>query len=166
MASRLVRLHRRLRSMAAGSEGNAVLEFGLAAPILVILAIGAVDYGRTYVEGMRLTGAAHAGAEQALYDAGNWEATDEFEQMALEEYVGHGLTDDERAALPVSAVSTTFCGCNEVQTIDCTLTCPSGSSANRFVQVTLSRDVALMLPYPWVSSQIVDVTGQAVVRVR
>jgi hypothetical protein len=106
------------------------------------------------------------GRGQALYDAAGWENTDDFERTALEEYAGHSLSDDQIAALPVSAVAEAFCGCDDGSTLDCSVSCPTGSTQNRLVRVTLSRDVQLMLPYPWASSGSLVVAGNAVVRVR
>lgn len=166
MSIMLQRLRHGIGRLTARSDGAAAVELALTAPILVLLTFGALDYGGAYVEGVRLNGAAHAGAELALYDTSDWENTDAFEQTALEEYLGRSLTGDERATLPVTAASTTFCGCNDGQTVDCTLTCPGGTSANQFVRLTLSRDVALMLPYPWTDTDTVEVVGEAVVRVR
>jgi hypothetical protein len=159
-------LKRDLTSLTKSPEGNAAVEFSLATPVLIMIAIGALDYGVAYVEGLRLSGAAHAGAGQALYDAAGWENTDDFERTALEEYAGHPLSDDQIAALPVSAVAEAFCGCDDGSNLDCSASCPSGSTPNRLVRVTLSRDVQLMLPYPWASNGSLAVAGDAVVRVR
>jgi hypothetical protein len=153
-------------ALAERSEGNAAVEFSLAVPILVMIAFGALDYGMAYVEGLRLSGAAHAGAGQALYDAAGWENTEDFERTALEEYAGHSLSDDQIALLPVSAVAEAFCGCDNGSTLDCSASCPSGATPNRLVRVTLSRDVQLMLPYPWASTGSLAMAGDAVVRVR
>jgi hypothetical protein len=166
MTSLPLDLTSRCAGLAKRCEGNAAVEFSLAVPILAMIAIGALDYGMAYVEGLRLSGAAHAGAGQALYDAAGWENTDDFERTALEEYAGHPLSNDQIAALPVSAAAEAFCGCDDGSTLDCSASCPSGDTPNRLVRVTLSRDVQLMLPYPWASTGSLAVAGDAVVRVR
>ena len=81
----LLRVTRRLGTCR---QGNAAVEFGLTMPLLVLLAFGAFDYGSAYVEGVRLNGAARAGAQQSMYNSNTWEDTDQAEQAALEEYVG------------------------------------------------------------------------------
>jgi Flp pilus assembly protein TadG len=154
------------RRLGACPKGNTAIEFGLAAPILVLLAFGAFDYGSAYVESVRLKGAARAGAQQALYNSQNWQNTDQMEQVALEEYVGHALTQSEIDAMSVSATANAFCACTAGLTVVCTDTCPGGDSPGQFVSVTLNNATPLTLPYPWANGDTVQVDGQAVVRVR
>src|ERR671919_2699979 len=99
------------RRLGACRNGNTAIEFGLTAPLLVLLAFGAFDYGGAYVEKVRLNGAARAGAQQALYNSQDWQNTSQMEQVALEEYVGHALTPTEIAAMSVSATANAFCAC-------------------------------------------------------
>lgn len=166
MATALLRLRRSFERLAARTGGNPAVEFGLAAPFLILLAFGAFDYGSAYIEGIRLNGAARAGVQKVLLDSSSWQDTDEFEQTALEEYVGHGLTADERQALPVTATSAAFCSCldDQSQTLSCSATCPSGPPA-RYVRVTLTRNVSLTLPYPWRDGDTMTVAGEALARV-
>jgi Flp pilus assembly protein TadG len=160
--SRLRDLVRRV----AGDGGNTAVEFSLTAPLLVLLAFGAYDYGSAYVEGVRLNGASRAGTQQALYNSQEWQNTDQMEQTALEEYVGHALTPQEIAVMSVTATAEAFCACTAGVTLACTATCPGGAAPGQFVRVSMSRGVPLTLPYPWADSNEVTVDGQAVVRVR
>jgi Flp pilus assembly protein TadG len=155
-----------VRRVAACYEGSTAAEFGLTMPLLVLLAFGAFDYGSAYVEGVRLNGASRAGAQQALYNSQEWQNTDQMEQAALEEYVGHALTEEEVAAMSVSATAEAFCACTAGATLACTGTCPGGAAPGQFVRVSMSRAVPLTLPYPWAEDDAVTVGGQAVVRVR
>jgi Flp pilus assembly protein TadG len=154
-----------LRLVAACHQGNAAVEFSMLAPLLILLAFGAFDYGSAYVEGVRLNGAARAGVQQSLYDSSTWGDTDQAEQSALEEYVGHALTPDEVAVMSVSATADAFCACTAGLTLACTATCPDGSSPGQFVRVSMTRAMPLTLPYPWANGSQVTVDGQAVVRV-
>jgi Flp pilus assembly protein TadG len=154
------------RRLGACRQGNTAVEFGLTVPLLVLLAFGAYDYGSAYVEAVRLNGAARAGAQQALYNAQDWENTDQMEQIALEEYVGNVLTPEEIALMSVSATAEAFCACTGGVTLACTATCPGGGSPGQFVSVTLNNATPLTLPYPWADGDTVQVDGQAVVRVR
>jgi hypothetical protein len=166
MTRSLTRLLLGTREIRGDSRANAAIEFGLAAPILIALGLGAFDYGSAYVEGVRLSGAARAGAQQALYDVDSWQNDELIEQTALEEYAGHPLTQDEIDGMSVSATSLAFCACQAGAELDCSATCPDGSSPGSFVRVSLSRSVPLTLPYPWESSNSTPVRGEAVVRVR
>jgi len=154
------------RAIRGDSRANAAVEFALAAPILIALGFGAFDYGSAYVEGVRLSGAARAGAQQALYDVRNWQDEDLIERSALEEYAGRPLTQSEMSTMSVSASSLAFCACQAGADLDCSAICPDGSSPGRFVRVSLSRSVPLTLPYPWENSGSTPVAGEAVVRVR
>jgi len=165
----LVHLHRLGdvgRRIGACRKGNTAVEFSVTMPILILLAFGAFDYGRAYVEGVRLNGAARGGAQLALYDPTDWDNTDKAEQAALEQYVGHTLTPEQTAALQVSAAAETFCACTGGMAVDCSATCPGGASPGQFVRVSMARTVPLTLPYPWTEGDGVTVNGQAVVRVR
>jgi Flp pilus assembly protein TadG len=166
MLIRLPSLLQITRRLGACRKGNTAVEFGLTAPLLVLLAFGAYDYGSAYVEGVRLNGAARAGAQQALYNSQDWQNTDQMEQLALEEYVGHALTQTEIDAMSVSAAANAFCACTAGVTLACTDTCPGGESPGQFVSVTLNNATPLTLPYPWANGDTVQVDGQAVVRVR
>lgn len=166
MRNGLARLARHRLGLRECCRGNSAIEFALAAPILILLAFGAFDYGSAYVESLRLNGAARAGAQVALYDPLNWDDTARLEQSALEEYAGRGLTSDEVEALPVSAAADAFCACTAGAPLACSDVCPGGDAPGRFVQVTLTRGVPLTLPYPWASGGEVAVQGATVVRVR
>jgi Flp pilus assembly protein TadG len=154
------------RRLGACPKGSSAVEFGLTVPLLVLLAFGAFDYGSAFVESVRLNGAARAGAQQALYNAQDWQNTDQMEQVALEEYAGHALTPEEIAVMPVAATAQAFCACTAGMTLACTATCPGGESPGQFVSVTLNNATPLTLPYPWADGDTVQVDGQAVVRVR
>ena len=166
MLIRFSRVRTAVRRVAARHEGSTAVEFGLTAPLLILLAFGAFDYGSAYVEGVRLNGAARAGAQQALYNAQDWQNTAEMEQTALEEYVGHALTPEQVAAMSVSASAEAFCACTAGATLACTATCPGGDAPGQFVRLSMSRAVPLTLPYPWADNDQVTVDGEAVVRVR
>ena len=156
----------RARALGACPKGSTAVEFGLTVPLLVLLAFGAYDYGSAYVDSVRLNGAARAGAQQALYNAQDWQNTDQMEQVALEEYAGHALTPEEILVMPVAASAQAFCACTGGVALACTDTCPGGAAPGQFVSVMLSNATPLTLPYPWADGATIQVDGQAVVRVR
>ena len=166
MVTWFARLGAAMRSIERSCSGNAAIEFAFAAPILIALTFGAFDYGRAYVESVRLSGAAREGAQKALYEPSKWEDDELIEQADLEEYVGHALTTAEMSMLSVAATSQAFCACQNGADLVCSGTCPDGSLPGRFVRVTLTRSVPLTLPYPWASDGTAATAGEAVVRVR
>jgi Flp pilus assembly protein TadG len=165
MLIRFSRFRDMVRRVLACRKGNTAVEFGITAPVLVLFAFGAFDYGSAYVEGVRLNGAARAGAQQSLYDPSAWTNTDQAERAALEEYVGRALTEEEIEAMSVSATADAFCACTGGVTLACSDSCPGGAVPGQFVRVSLTRAMPLSLPYPWADGSQVTVDGQAVVRV-
>jgi Flp pilus assembly protein TadG len=166
MLTRFSRLRAAVRRVASCRSGNTAVEFSLSAPIVILLAVGALDYGSAYVESVRLNGAARAGTQQALYNSQSWQDTDGMAQAALEEYVGHALTPEQVAEMSVSAEAEAFCACTAGVTLACTGTCAGGAAPGQFVRVNMSRAMPLTLPYPWADGDAVTVAGEAVVRVR
>ena len=166
MLIRLSQFRNVVRRVVACPEASTAAEFSLTMPVLMLLAFGTFDYGSAYVESVRLNGASRAGTQQALYNSQAWQNTDQMEQAALEEYVGHALTPEEVAVMSVSATAEAFCACTAGVTLACTGTCPGGDAPGQFVRVSMSRAVPLTLPYPWADDDEVTVGGQAVVRVR
>jgi Flp pilus assembly protein TadG len=166
MLTRFSRLRAAVRRVASCRSGNTAVEFSLSAPVVILLAVGALDYGSAYVESVRLNGAARAGTQQALYNSQSWQNTDGFKQAALEEYVGNALTPEQVSAMSVTAVADAFCACTAGATLACTGTCAGGAAPGQFVRVSMSRAMPLTLPYPWADGDAVTVAGEAVVRVR
>lgn len=154
-----------LARLALNERGNSIVEFGLAAPVIILLVIGAYDHGSAYLDSLRMTGAARAGAQEALYEPNDWQNDARLERAALEDYAGHALTDAEMAASDVSAVASTFCACADGTTVACTTLC-AGDAPLRFVRMSLSRTHAVSLPYPWAPGGTFDLQQDAVVRVR
>jgi Flp pilus assembly protein TadG len=167
MTLQLTKLARTARGVLRSRSGNSAVELAFVAPILVVFAFGAFDYGRAYVEGVRLSGAAREGAQQVLYRPADWQDNDLIEQAALEEYVGHPLTPGQMSTVPVSATSRAFYACeNGAEVPDGSTPCPDGSLPGQYVRVSLTRSVSLTLPYSWSGTGAQTVAGAAVVRVR
>ncbi|HUY12627.1 MAG TPA: TadE family protein [Terriglobia bacterium] len=57
---------RRLKTLAAGSEGAALVEFAIIMPLLVVMAVGIIDFGAVYVLKDHLAQAAREGARIAV----------------------------------------------------------------------------------------------------
>jgi Flp pilus assembly protein TadG len=50
----------------SSDEGSSVVEVALTVPILFLMLVGVVDFGRAYYLAMEVAGAAHAGAEYGV----------------------------------------------------------------------------------------------------
>ncbi len=62
-----------LSALLHSSRGLAAVEFGLAAPILLVMMVGLVDFGLGFYDALQVQGAASAGAEYATLHA--WSAS-------------------------------------------------------------------------------------------
>lgn len=138
-------------------RGSAAIEFGIIAPVLLIMLVGVIELGFAVHESMQVQDAAEAGA---LY-AGK-----------------HGWKPAEISAAVVSATGADnitaspapvqFCGCpgtGGIAEVACDASCPSGDPVEVYVRVSASMPhsailSALGLPIPD------TLTGHATVRVQ
>jgi Flp pilus assembly protein TadG len=61
--------HRRPKSRFRSCRGQSLVELALIAPVLIILALGIIDYGRVYFAYVSVTNGARTGADYASTDA-------------------------------------------------------------------------------------------------
>lgn len=148
------------------NAGSAAVEFAITAPLLVLLALGAADYGAVTAQSSSLAAYARAGAEYAR------------SQVAS----GNGLpsTSTIQSVLNLpSSVSASFsatdpyCTCADGTSV----TCPSQSSTNpclaktdarvlEYVSVTMTQSVAPMVSYAPLPFSISSLSNTMVVRVQ
>jgi Flp pilus assembly protein TadG len=115
---------------AFASAGTAAIEFGLIAPLLLILLAGTVELGFTIWQQMEVYAAAEAGAGYAIKHG--WNAT------AISNVVT-SATDE--TTITASPAPFEFCGCpaaSGITTVVCTATCTGGTTPSLYVQVGAS----------------------------
>jgi Flp pilus assembly protein TadG len=125
-------------------RGNAALEMALIGPLLVVLMIGAADYGAAVYQKMQVQHAAQAGAEYALRNG----------------FVSTSIVSAVTAATNLAGVSATpapaqSCGCASGTTITaatCGASCPAGGTAGVYVTVSAQGTYTTILPYPGIPS--------------
>lgn len=138
---------------AAG--GTAAIEFGLVAPLLLLLLLGGVELGSGIFQGMQVQAAAEAGG---LYVAQHgWNAA------AISAAVTNATQTSGIAATPAPSQ---FCGCPAVggiTVVACSLTCTGGNAAGTYVRIdaTVPRNTILTLPGLVLPANL---TGLAIVR--
>lgn len=140
-----------------GKAGSAAIEFGIIAPLLLLLLVGVVELGFGVHQAMQVQDAAEAGA---LY-AGKYG----YDQAGIAAAVVNATGAENVTAEPAPAL---FCGCPSVTGIaevDCSASCPDGNGAERYVRVSAAMPhttilVGLLVPLPD------TIRGQAVVRVQ
>jgi Flp pilus assembly protein TadG len=132
-----------LRVIAArfwrADAGSAALELAVISPLILLLLIGVVDYGRAFFTSVTVTNAARAGAEfgaQGPQTSGDTVAMRKFAQADAQ----------EAGAITISARRYCECGAG-VSDPACTA-CTLGAAPDVFVEVTATKAFSMLLPYP------------------
>lgn len=132
------------------------MEFALLAPVLFLLAAGAIDTCRLIVQTMQVRAAAQAGADFALKKG--------FDATAVQSAVENAT--DAAAITPTAATVTT--GCVSGTTITATpagAACPGGGYAGGYVNVGAQATFAPLVPWPGLPAGK-TINAQALVRVQ
>lgn len=117
--------------------GGAAIELAVVSPLLLLLIIGVLDYGRAFYTSITVANAARAGAEYGAQDPGTSANIAGMKAFAQ----GDG---QEAGTLTLSARR--YCECAGV-THACTA-CTGGAAPEVFVEVTAAKSLAMLLPYP------------------
>ena len=150
----------RIRSSEAG---GAALELAVLLPFLLVLVLGAAEFGRAHRASIVVANAARAGAHYGAQSAATSGDTAGMNRAALADAGDIGN---------VSPVSARFCRCpNGTTPASCTSQCvppvayPEYKDPEVFVQTTATRNVVFLLPYPGLPSSV-TVRRTAVFRVQ
>ncbi len=143
----LMKLHKLPRCV----RGNVALEFGFLAPLLVIMVLGAFDFGRYGVGLLRVSSAARAGAQYGTLDHSAANDIANMTQYARDDAVDPGNE--------LSVVARQFCRCPSGVEVACSSTCGDGQYAPLFVEVTVSDSLDLLFDYPGIPQSIVLAAG-------
>lgn len=145
--------------LRAPPRGLAAVEFGLAAPILILLLVGLVDFGMLFYASLQVQGAASAGAEYASVHG--------MDSAGITSAVQQTSILNQTVTMSTGSPSE-ICGCTNTGTMveegtfsgSCSVytTCTGGGGAYAKVAVQLSYSP--MLPYPWARSPV-TLTGLA-----
>ncbi len=136
-------------------RGIAALEFGLVAPMLVLLLVGMCDYGIAIWEQMEVGNAARAGAAYASIHGWNSAAIENAAIRATE------LTS-------ISAAASESLGCPSASqgvAPPSGSTCSGGVQPGTYVVVNATAQYSLIIPYPGLSGPL-TLTGQATARIQ
>ena len=125
-------------------DGAAIAEMAIVFPVLLLLLIGVVDYGRLYYTSITVANAARAGAE---YGASSSAASINFAGMKSFAQ-GDGL---EAGTLTLAARN--YCECGGAADASCTA-CAGGVAPDVFVEVTASKMLKMLLKYPGLPDSI------------
>ena len=118
-------------------RGQSIVEFALVLPILLLLLLGAADFGRVFAAGLLLEGSARDAAEAVAHDG----------RMA--QLKNPGCNAACRAPL-YAALHEKAAGlaCDEARRLDASLDSTGGTCAGRLLVAVCIRDSVSALPFP------------------
>jgi Flp pilus assembly protein TadG len=135
-------MRRTLMPGAGLCGGNAAVEFGLLAPMLLILLTGIVEIGMAGYQSMQVQAAAEAGA---LYASIHGAAS-------LTAVANAVVSATDTVGITATPAPTTFCGCPGAagvvaQGTDCTTKCSDGTLPGSYVSVSASVTHTPIMPF-------------------
>jgi len=135
------------------TKGASLVEFGLLLPLLCLLLIGVIDFGRAYYLDIEVSNAAHAGA---LYGTQN--STDITGMQ-------NAATGDAQDVTGMTATATYGCECSDGSSVTplCSSQPTCGVNAVNYVQVTTSATYHPLFPWPGIPSSV-SLQGSAKLR--
>lgn len=149
-------IHFRLLQLRRSESGGAALELAIVLPILVLLAMGAADFGRLYFNAIAVADAAKAGAQYGARDIN---------------YSGDTASMTAQAVADASPVtldtvtSSRFCRCSNGSTPSCTGSCSGYGVPQVFVAVRVRKTFNTLFKYPGILSAV-PVIRTATIRIQ
>jgi len=136
-----------LERLRRSERGGAMAELAVILPVLILFAVGVMDYGRVFFRALIVANAARAGAEYGTLSVANSGEDADIQGFAK-------LDGQEISGMRVTSAQVCRCGDNVVACA--TGTCPGyGSGAPRvYVVVTAIDTVNLILRYPGLPSRV------------
>ena len=150
---------RRLRRTARSERGAAIVELAVALPVLILVAVGAAEYGRMYFTAITVANAARAGAQYGARDGYT---------TKIAEISAAVLNDaGDVSGVLASPAPTSFCRCPDETAASCTdaNACGLYGESRVFVQASAQKTVTFLMKYPGMPASI-TITRTATFRAR
>lgn len=128
-----------------GTDGAAAVELAVVAPTLILMIMGAWDFGRAFQENARLESAARAGAQFGVYSIANAADTAGIVLAARTD------AGDHNSELTITAAQ--VCECADGSSVDCSATC-TGEAPRLYISVQVGEQFSTLFPYPGISNPI------------
>lgn len=129
---------RSLRRFARATSGGAAVELAVVFPVLLLLIIGVVDYGRVLYTAVTVANAARAGAEYGASDP----PLSAMDTVGMKAYA----QADGNNAGTLTLAAQRYCECSGTATA--CVACSGGAAPEVYVEVTATKIVNMLLPYP------------------
>jgi hypothetical protein len=138
-------------------RGNISVEFALVLPFLLMLVMGAYDFGRGFTEKLRLNSAARAGTQYALAN---------YNMVGNESgVIQSARADAEDGDGTLTVTPRYYCTCLTGGEIACGTGCAGREVPMRYIEVDVSGPFELMFDYPMTTSSM-TLQGHAELRLR
>ena len=138
---------RRLCGIWKSESGGALVELAVVLPVLILIAVGVMDYGRVYYTSVTVVNAARAGAEWGAYGMTGSVNNDAQMQSFAQ------LEGAEAGSINVTSGHVCRCSPNGATT-SCTTSCGGYGNPQVYVTVTATKTVSLLLRYPGLPATI------------
>jgi len=150
---------RHLRS----ESGAALVELAVTMPLLAIVLVGTIDFGRAFRTAMIVTNAARAGAQFGSHSLTRSGDTAGIEAARDGVFSANGITPDAEPA-PVRTCECVNDSAGSSGVVACSTTCSSGEHLVVSVGVTAVATFSMVSPFPGLPSNI-TITRSATMRV-
>lgn len=134
-----------LKALCTSAAGGALVELAVVFPVLLLLGIGAADYGRVYFTGIAVANAARAGAQYGSQTVITANDTAGINQTAR---------NDGADAGSITVTSRQFCRCDAGEVSCGAGDCGAYGFYKLYVEVTASTSVNLLFRYPGLPDSI------------
>ena len=136
------------------SDGTALVEFALAAPILVTLVLGIADFGMLAAKNAALEGATRVGAEYARNNSTCHDITSSSCITGIKNAMQN--SGNFSPALTFPSNPSPSCECDDGTSITCGTTCVgAGKTPNRvLITVTASQSYTPILSWPGIPTSL------------
>lgn len=126
-------------------RGNAATEFALTLPVLVFMALGAMDFGMAYSTQTGYESAVRAGFEYAFSNSSDLTG------IAKRVTANIADTGSLDSGYP-SAVEECECADGTVKSCTGSNTCSDGTSPNHYVKITVQGSYKVLFDWPFIDS--------------
>lgn len=137
--------HKRRR----GERGGALVEVAIFSPLLMLLALGTVDYGRVVYQDIALERAALAGAQWGAQSSSASENLAGIKAAVVRD-LGDGLS-----ANGVATEAERYCACPDDSVIDCSSgSCSGNARPSVYVRVQVAKTFSTLIDYPGLPGEL------------
>jgi len=133
----------------SNTRGTALAEMAILLPVLLLLLLGSVDFGRGFFDALAVESAANAGAQYGGIDPSTAKDTAGIRAAVFDNL---GSTPGDRQ---VDVVVDRFCNCEGGVSVACDSGSCGASTPRTYVQVSVTMPFVTLLDYPGIPHTVV-----------